>query len=356
MYLRNIYQDYRKAPLLKRSHVIREYVRAIRSTHDAPDFDFAQARTQLLPKIRERYYHQVLKLMSLTEGNEKLSAFPVRVFSDDLTVELVLDHPKAVSIVNQKTLDDWKISFDDALKIARENLWQISKADFQELAPGVYFYPAQDTHDASRLFLHDLIWQLKVQGDHIAMVPERTALLVTGSENAEGLLQMATVTERLLQEQTRPMSGVAVRLEGEHWKRWLPRESHPAYWPLKRCAMRSTMMAYGEQKAMLEKLAAKQKEDVFVASHSVIQRDSDNTWFSWTSWVDGVTNALMPEADWVFFGREKHNEGAARFEVVKAQLGHLMEQTDDYPPRYRIRTFPSPEQLAQLSLRPINEL
>ncbi|HZN65430.1 MAG TPA: hypothetical protein VFB66_09010, partial [Tepidisphaeraceae bacterium] len=94
-------------------------------------------------------------------------------------------------------------------------------------------------------------------------------------------------------------------------------------------------------------------EDVFVASHKVMQRE-DGSLFSFTSWVEGCTDALMPEADFVSFGRVVNGKadsyGIAPWERVKQVLGGLMEPTDLYPPRYRVKGFPTKEQLSELQL------
>jgi hypothetical protein len=268
----------------------------------------------------------------------------------------VLDYPDAVKSVGTSDLRDWGVGFDEAMAIARDNLWSRSNENFLPLAPGTYVSPWHDTHDCSRLYLHDLVWQLEVKGAHVAFVPNREVLIVTGSDDAEGLTRAAALAEEAL-NQTRAMTGIAFRLDGSNWVPFLPPADSPAYGPLKRLAMRSRLMDYTEQTEALNALAEKEGEDVFVGGHRVVERE-DGSWFSWAVWVEGITNALMPEADCITFGRATRKDGSpgepygwADWATVRRVCGDLMEPTDLYPPRYRVRSFPTAEQLQQLNLR-----
>src|SRR5947208_625590 len=74
-----------------------------------------------------------------------------------------------------------------------------------------------------------------VKGDHVAMVPSRDALIVTGSDDQAGLTRIASLAMKALlaslpaEGQLHPLSwsGVAVRLEGETWVPFLPSSAHP---------------------------------------------------------------------------------------------------------------------------------
>jgi hypothetical protein len=77
--------------------------------------------------------------------------------------------------------------FEHALERARDNLWRRSGGKFEKPVVGVYVSPWHDSYDSSRLFLYDLIWHLEVDGEHVAAVPTRHTLIVTGSEDYGGL-------------------------------------------------------------------------------------------------------------------------------------------------------------------------
>lgn len=352
VFLANAYEEYRRASRSDRKLIIQRYGGFTRERENQ-SMELEQCLHQLLPRVRERFYHQVLKYMAADDPQQPPSdSFPTRLLSEDFTVELAIDLPTSIATVSAKTLAEWSRTFDELLPIARENLWNISKQDFQQTQPGFYHSPWHDSHDASRLFLHDLIWQLKVRGQHVAMVPNRDLLMVTGSDDHANLARMGEIAEKVLEEQPRPMSGIAVRLEGTNWVPFLPPAGSPAYLPLKRAAMRSMAMCYGEQSNLLEEWCKKTGQDIFVASHKVVQRD-DGSWFSWAVWVEGVTDALMPQAEFIAFGGKggKKQLGWGSWTEVKSKLGHYLEATDHYPPRWRARKFPTPAELQALGLR-----
>jgi hypothetical protein len=361
LFLGNAYNEYVGASRAVRREIVRRYASLDERARgdEGKDVDYAAARPMLLPRVRERFYHASLRLRMRIDGMDGDLSM-ARPFNDDLTVELVLDYPDAIRTISADTLQAWGVSFEEALAVAKDNLWKKSNENFEPLMPGLWRSPWADSHDASRLFLHELVWQQQVKGPHVAMVPNRDLLLVCGADDADALGAMATVADKMLQE-NRPMTGIAFRLEGSRWVPFLPPEGSPAREPLRQVAMRSRGMDYAEQNELLDALHQKTGEDVFVAAQRVMARE-DGTWFSMTTWVDGVTNALMPEADLVTFGRHRSRAaggkgestvlGYADWERVRRVAGALMQPTDLYPVRYRVQKFPSEEMLAQMELRP----
>ena len=85
----------------------------------------------------------------------------------------------------------------------------------------LYVSPWRDRYDASRLFLDDLIWQLKVKGDHVAMAPQPKVLLVAASEDEPSLVKMAEIAANELKG-NRPLTGIAARLHGDTWETHVP--------------------------------------------------------------------------------------------------------------------------------------
>ena len=174
LFLGNAYNEYVGASRAVRREIVRRYVSLNDQARgdDRPEVDFATARKILLPRVRERFYHASLQLRMRIDGMDGDLAM-ARPFNDDLTVELVLDYPDAIRTVNPDTLKEWGVSFDEALAVAKDNLWKKSNENFEPLMPGLWRSPWADSHDASRLFLHELVWQQQVKGPHVAMVPNR---------------------------------------------------------------------------------------------------------------------------------------------------------------------------------------
>lgn len=128
---------------------------------------------------------------------------------------LVYDLPESMRSISQEDLDDWDITFYEAMETARQNLAQLDFA-FASIGESLYASMTGDNYDASKLLLLDLIRKLEVKGDHIAMVPNRDTLLITGSEDLDGLKMMADLGEKAL-EDLRPMYAIPMRLEGDEW-------------------------------------------------------------------------------------------------------------------------------------------
>jgi hypothetical protein len=359
LFLGNAYDAYLAASRWEKGNVLRHFASLPRATEDVDELTWEAVRPKLLPRVRERFYHEVIALQTQLgrfpgDGRDHI---PTRPITEHFTLEICCDEPQAIRTISAKGLEDWKTSFDAALAIAKENLWHRSNEEFTVVQPGLYVSPWQDSHDASRLFLHELIWQLKVKGDHVVVAPNRDLLLVTGSDDVEGLTQMGALADAALQE-ARPMSGIALRLVSNRWEPYLPPIDCPAYWPMKKAAMRGIAIVYDEQAELLNKLHEKTNQDIFVASYTVMQLAADESWYSWGVWVEEVTHALLPEVDRVHFGStdskgRKQNLGWAQWDKVREVCGELMEPTDLYPPRYRIREFPSADQLARLQLTPM---
>lgn len=351
LFLDNMYRDYCNAPIRRRREIIQRYVRPfVGQTSAIPD-SFEQVKPNLLPRVRDRAFWGINQLAFELQG---LEPKPVgrKSFTEHLEIELVYDCPEHIVDIPSENLDHWRISFEEALAIGRENLWKRSNADFLKIQPGLYASPWHDTHDASRVFLHDLIWQLEVKGDHVAMIPQRNVLLVTGSQDESGLLKMAEIANLELQG-TRPMTGIAVRLEGNRWKSYTPKLGDLAYRELHCLWIATVVRDYAQQKQLLDKLHEKQGKDIFVASFIAKQNDDTGEVRSFCMWRENV-DSLLPVTDRVAFCSDAlpdpSMESMPKWDQVLAIAGELTERTELYPERYRVRQFPSREQLRALGV------
>ncbi len=202
-----------------------------------------------------------------------------------------------------------------------------------------------DDRSPSFLLLTDIVRLWDVRGDAIAMVPNRDTLFIAGSDDDRGLEQMLRIATAA-EEFPRPISGIALRLDGDTWVPWMPRESHALYHGFKELQLRSLEVAYDAQQELLEDNA----EDVFIAPFFFARRP-DRTTTSVTIWPV-IGESMLPKAEIIAF--KSHGTGPASTSSVTWQgaasvVGNLMEPLDMYPPRFRVREFPSAEQLAWLA-------
>jgi hypothetical protein len=350
-HLHNAYQEYGAAPAGRKGELFRRFVRTWFAHHKEVPDSFEDVQPDLLPTVRARAYFALNRLQMQVEGLGELDC-PHRVLAGHLGVGLVYDLPESILLLQQHHLDDWGVSFDEALGAAVRNLEEVSREPFDGPAPGVWRSPWRDNHDAARLVLTDVIRAHEVAGDPVVVVANRDTLLLTGSDDDEGLTRVAALAEEAL-GQPRAVSGRAVRLDGETWLPFLPGPGHPAHARFRELTVRSLGQDYADQAELLRALYEKQGKDVFVASFSAIKEKDTGAVVSYCVWSEGV-DSLLPRTDEVAFYRPDAPEGKqvlARvpWETVAEVAGALMKPAGLYPERYRVRKFPGPRQLARLA-------
>ena len=338
MYLTNAYKEYCAAPLADRGRVVRHYVRNwFAASKEMPE-DFEDARFDLLPVVRSRAHFEIDSV-----GFDGGSPFTYEPLGEHFGIGIVYDLPESMRLLPQTSFDAWGVSFYEALETAMGNFRSMNaKFIGPKSGEGVYMSATGDNYDASRLLMKDAIRRFAVAGDPIAMVPNRETLVVAGSEDVEGLAAMVKLAAKALKG-TRPISGIALRLNGDEWTPWMPAEDHPSFRAFRELQLQSFGQDYAQQKEMLDKLHEKNGEDVFVASFSAIKRP-DGKLLSYATWTE-TTNSLLPKTDILVLGRIGESPTMAEWEKVVDAVGDLMEPLDIYPPRFRVRGFPSAEQL-----------
>ena len=344
--LGNAYKEYCAADEEHRERVVRLWVRNWFSLlRDMPD-DFEDVKPDLLPIVRSRSHFELNQLRSVVESGTPIS-WPYVPLGEHFGVALVYDLPEAMRSIPQANLDAWGLTLYEAMEIACENLATLpAKFIGPPSGDGVYLSATGDNYDASRILLRELIAQFQVKGDPVAMIANRDNLIVAGADDADGLGGMLKLATKALQE-LRPISSLAVRFDGEDWAPWLPDPAHPWYADFRRLYFDGMGRDYAEQKELLNRLHAKTGEDIFVADFLAVQ-DPQGGLSSFALWMEISEGCLLPQTDTVVF---KPLEGAptfVRWPRALEEFGHLLETVDIYPPRFRVRGFPSPEELAKM--------
>jgi hypothetical protein len=351
--LHNIYEEYHAAgPLLRRS-LLKRYVSLFAASESRRiPASFREAQRNLLPKVRERSYHDLMQLYFRVEGLE--AAEPARkLLGDHLSVELVYDLPDSMGTVGMETLEGWGVGFDLALDVAYRNLCEGSAPKFRSPSPGVHLSAWKDNHDASRILLTELVRGLEIKGDPVAMVPHRDVLIVTGSEDVKGLGVMADLTEKALAE-PRFMTAIPARLR---WDEWVPLSlppDHPLHHRFELLRVSTVLRDYDEQKSLLDQLHEKTGEDVFVASYSAVQDKDSGKVESYSVWSKEVVS-LLPRSDTVHFfepdptGGDQHTIRSAPWERVREVAGSLLKEMNLFPERYLVTDFPTPDQVSRMA-------
>jgi hypothetical protein len=342
LYLDNAYLEYCSVSRSSRKGLFQKWVRMWFASRKEKPTDYADIKHDLLPTLKPRIYYENARALIETDGDVPPD-WPYQILEDPLVVGLVYDEPESTRTISQDDLNDWGVTFYEAMEVARENL---TKLPFRLLGPGernegVYLFMTGDSYDATRLLLLDQVRSLKVTGEHVVMVPNRESLIVTGTEDENGLKAMLDLAKERI-EQPRIICSFAFRLDGDDWVQWLPETTHPLYMEFRGLQIQSYGRDYNEQKAFLDKLHEKKGQDIFVASYRALQ-DEERIW-SYCVWSKGV-DALLPKTDSIMFAEEEQPPIMVEWNKAIEKYSDLMQPEDIYPPRWRVREYPNRDEL-----------
>jgi hypothetical protein len=315
-------------------------------------FDFSDAAPKsrdefcanLLVSVKDAIYFEDVN--SMAPGKDLRDTVVCRPMSAGLIQVLVADEPDRILTVTKETLQEHKLTPDEAFAVARENLWKRSNEAFLQLTPGLYAAPWNDNYAASRIVLHDLIWQLEVRGDHVVMIPNRDTLLVTGLDNAPGLKRMGEIATQMLNSKARPFTGYLYHLDKTTWVRHTLPKDHPAYSNTHDAMIIGHAIMYESQKARLIESFKKSGEDIFVASLTVMQNTQSKALSCHSIWPP--VPSFLPEADQVQLidgdPAVKSRMATVEWAEAMAHFGAYMKPVpDSFPPRWSVNGHPPQE-------------
>ncbi len=355
LFLGHAHVEYEAAPVGERERVLSR--RFWSSITRAPETRSAAIERSVLPRVRDAaWFSAVRRQAELDLGADEDAIdgamLPHQPLNELLAVHLAFELATSVTEVGVDRLEAWEREFEPLYQRACANLKARSTLPFEEAAPGVFVSPYHDTFDASRLALPELFAGLKVKGQPVALAPTHDIVFVTGDDDAEGLLQIATWGEEALLE-PRAHSALAFRLEGTTWKHWLPEKGHPAWAKFKLLELQTMASAYARQKEVLEALLHANGHDITVGTMRAF-RTPDGAIFTACAWLENV-EALLPQTDRVDFvkvatdGSAQGQVWSTSFEIARRVVGELMQPSGDLPERWRVKGFPTPEQLEQMA-------
>lgn len=354
IYLNNIYTDYNRLSGKARDE---HFSRFILGSVDRPSIpeDFAAARTQLMPIVRDPAYHQLFRLRLIKEGGDgsKLK-FLSRPLVEGLEMALAYDMKHGIASVGSESLEKWGVGLEEALVAAKDNLRdQTLDSGMAEIKQGVYLSKWGDSYESSRLLLTDFIYRLQVYGEPVAFVPNRDTLWITGSRDTEGLTAILAQGREQHFNSGHPLSpNLYILLNGE-WRLYIPEDA----------ALRGTCLDlkrdrdaidYHQQKECLDAIHEREKKDLFVAKYQIYEHKMEGQTtkrISTCAW--SPADALLPRAENITFVLETSSQKKDIFTVpweaaVQIAGDHMQEEPDMYPRRYRTRTLPSEAQIAEL--------
>jgi uncharacterized protein YtpQ (UPF0354 family) len=191
--LHNAYNRYRANPE-HLQEILKGYVATLAETTQAAS---PVDRSPIVPILKNNVWIDGTRKVLAALPREKASEPLTEPFNDKLTIVYVEDRPHSMRFLT--TRDD----VGDRMKLhnlALANLGHLlGKMEMRKAADGLWLISAGGDYEAS-LLLADGIWssgQIKVDGDIVAAVPAKDALIVTGSRNAPGIARLRQVAADL---------------------------------------------------------------------------------------------------------------------------------------------------------------
>ena len=355
--LRNLYSEYQSLPAKDRDQFFSFATRSLLAAHKPIPEDFDDARYDVLVTVRNRSYFSLPELRNelsrFRDSDSQPLEWPHQTLADQLAVGLVYDLPEAMLMLQASHLNEWGVTFYEVYESAVSNLSEMD-ATFATIDDHSYVSNSSDHYDASRMILADLVAELEVIGDPVALIPNRDRLIVTGSEDTHGLETAALISQQLI-EHPRPISGQAFIQRDAEWSPWLPDTDHPAFTTLKSMALATMLNDYENQQQIID-LSEEDAETSKVVAYRVHESGTRQPPFSYCVWQEDGPY-LLPKTDRVCFLRKSEETDHPLVESTNVTwadairvVGHLLqEQPDTYPVRYRVLGFPNRQQLSKLA-------
>lgn len=189
-FLNNAYAEYVREEENK-NEVIERYVHSAATLYK-PEPEFAPA--QIVPVIKDRRYVEGLREIQ----QNKEAAYVFERYNEDLFIFYARDSEHSIRYLMKDDIQEYNIETEGLQKRAIENLMNVLPKIESHGENGYYMLTAGGAYEAS-LILVKSIWtkeNFTVVGEMVIGIPARDLVLITGSEDREGLNRLkSTVME-----------------------------------------------------------------------------------------------------------------------------------------------------------------
>lgn len=349
--LATIYAEHCALPRSERKAHLARLAQAFVSVRDDLPEDFEDARPHLRPKIWTRAQFANMDLRQQLDGSPALE-LPLYRLGEHLLTTVVYDLPASMRTLSEADFEDWNTTYYEAMEAAQLNLEESTLA-WARIGDHLHSAMTGDNYDSARVLLTGQIRGFEVRGEPVAMIPSRDTLLITGSDDVDGLKIMLDLTLQHLSEDPRPLSGVPLRLvhDENEWEDWQPPDDHPLRADFDWLAQVFLGGLYADQQELLHAIHEKEQNGIFVAGFSAVEDQTTGEKRSYCVWGEGV-DAILPQSQYIVLPTEADLAGSESIHAggtwsrVRQVVGDLMQPVPDlYPPRWRVREFPSQQQL-----------
>ena len=332
--LQHIYHDCDNAPIEHHEEIIARYVNGWNKERDIPK-DYPVAQPRLGVSIQHSGFF------------ERYPGWIQWDLTSDLSAGLVDDDGDTLSYVPQALLSDWRVSREACMRDALRNLGK--SAWTLEQIGHVFRSRAHDSYDAARLLFHDAFRALPLNGDPVVLVPDRDCLVVTGSDDADGLKQIAATGHVRIEEASRLISGTPLILRGNTWEEFHPPDqTRVAFAHLARLY---DAINYGTQTSFLRGQNGAHGDNLLVAEVQVFKTGPDR--YETFTCLPSFGQTLLPKVDQVvLYDVQMETTQMTPWANLFRVLGSKMTPAQRHPVRYRVESFPSPAERLEMGGTP----
>lgn len=262
-----------------------------RKSSPAPvqDLSWEGVATLLRPRLVGLQVEAVrgLALPVQVRASAQIVSVPV---AGDVAVGAVVDSPDGLMQVGEGLLASWGRGIDEVLEVAVSSTFG-RDVEMAKVAPGTYV--VRDPWFAAGVALRPgLAETFDVAGDVVAVFADAGWLVVTGSEDVDGLALVGELLADVVAEDDRPVSVTPLRLRAGVWEVFdLPADvAQGDGWRLARA--RWTATRANEQAQPLAAALASEGQEVVVAPVEVV-RDPHGEVITYSPLTSTVATALV---------------------------------------------------------------
>lgn len=184
-----------------RDEIIEQFVASQIETfemHKRPGID----PERIVPIVKDRQW--MTSVMEAMEENRVDFPTPLfRTYNSELQVFYAEDSEHNIRYLNTENLEKLPFAEDELYDLACENLKRLLNGNIEVSGTdGIYMLTAGGNYETS-LMLFNSLWRgnfLEVMGRTVISIPTRDLLLVTGSEDDEGIERIRQVGEQAMQD------------------------------------------------------------------------------------------------------------------------------------------------------------
>lgn len=215
---------------------VKDFIKSL-IENEGKKLTFEEIKKSIFPLVRSTKWFETQDMYmneSKTDLNNHVKPLllPRKEINSYLSVGLLISLPSTedsnpLQYVTSQDLQEWNKTLEELFPLAKENL-SLSKTIFKEIAPGVWAAGDRWDSDANIMFLPHLFKELSIKGKLIAIHPHKGWVIVTGSEDIEGLKETFNLCDQL-SESEKALSGHIFILKNDTWDLFMPDETHPLY-------------------------------------------------------------------------------------------------------------------------------